>query len=194
MIASFSADPKGNDDQDFGGEWFLAWLRQVHREVYDDIDRSDPSKILQRQWMASESREGRKRRHQVGDVKIPTCQAAFTEILEGFKHDEAPTRRMSVLAQIFIDVWMLRLVDYAAVLKALDVVACSSSARVVVVCYFGSAHARAVEHCFRFLGLTPRGLSAEGLVGKPDHEDDECRALDLPSYLRNLRELFPVPT
>ena len=116
-------DPKGNDDQEHGGEWFLAWLRELHRDIYDDIDKCDPSECLRRQWMASETEDGKRNRHQIGDIKMPTCKAGFAEILEGFRDGQVPTRRMSVLAKIIVDVWMLRIVDCAAVLKVLDVVA-----------------------------------------------------------------------
>ena len=32
-IAKHSADPKLSDDDIGGGEWFLAYLRQCHREM-----------------------------------------------------------------------------------------------------------------------------------------------------------------
>merc|ERR1712224_300812 len=36
-IRHLAADPKGHDDPETGGEYFAAWLREVHREIYDDI-------------------------------------------------------------------------------------------------------------------------------------------------------------
>lgn len=189
-IEHFAKDPKGNDDQENGGEWFVAWLRAAHREIYDDIDTSDESVLLGKQWMPSESQEGKKHRHQIGEIKIPSCQDGLSEVLKQFDIKKPSTRRAEVLAQIFIDVWMVKLVDYAAVLKILDVVEQCKTSKVVVACYFGSQHTRAIEQFWRTQGLSSKGLSANGYVGKPAFEEDEARRLELPSYLHDFQELF----
>eukprot|EP00746_Dinoflagellata_sp_MGD_P014725 gnl/MRDRNA2_/MRDRNA2_132423_c0_seq1.p1 gnl/MRDRNA2_/MRDRNA2_132423_c0~~gnl/MRDRNA2_/MRDRNA2_132423_c0_seq1.p1 ORF type:complete len:342 (-),score=62.48 gnl/MRDRNA2_/MRDRNA2_132423_c0_seq1:26-907(-) len=189
-------DPKGNDDAEAGGEYFGAWLREVHRELYDDIDHTDLAVLLQRQWMHSESDEnsGKKRkRHDIGSITVPGVEEAFKEIMDGFKVDKAPTRRMSVLAKILIDIWVVHLVDFASMLKVLQVVASSPQKRVVVVCYLGTAHTSFQERFWRANGFHHRGLKEGGMVGKKEWGDDESRKLDLPPCLRDLSELFPVP-
>jgi len=191
-VEHISLDPKGHDDQENGGEWFLAWLRETHRDIYDDIDKSAPNEVLTREWMQSETEDGKRNRHQVGSIKMPSCKRAFDEVLQGLQGGKEPTRRISVLAKIFIDVWMLRIMDTAAVLRMVDIVADSPSNKVVLVCYFGSAHTQALLNFWSKQGLSSEGLSRKGYLGKPCFEEDESRKLDLPEYLDDVRALFPI--
>eukprot|EP00957_Ditylum_brightwellii_P169635 12911889-Ditylum_brightwellii.AAC.1 len=79
-------DPKGSDSEHGGGEWFLAWLRSAHRDIYDDIDRSDPTELLKRKFMAGES-DGRPRKHKIGDINVPSCADGFNHIRSQFGSD-----------------------------------------------------------------------------------------------------------
>merc|ERR1719506_3454148 len=124
--------------------------------------------------MPSETEEGKRHRHQVGDINMPTCEAAFAEILKGVRADKAPSRRLRVLAQVFIDIWMIRIMDCAAVLKCIEAIALSPHKRVVVVCYFGSAHTKGIEEFWCKQGLTSEGLSSKGFVGKPNFDEEKC--------------------
>lgn len=196
QIAYIAEDPKGHDDQENGGEWFVAFLREVHRNIYDDIDRSDPAEVVRSKFMTSESGEGKTkadRRHKIGEIKMPSCEESFAEFLQAFRQDTVPSGRAMVLAKVLIDVWMIKLVDYAAALKVMESVATSTKKRVVVVCYMGGQHSQALVEFWTQIGLTADMLENKGLVGQVDFEDDEARNLELPAYLENIQKLFPVP-
>merc|ERR1712023_309392 len=106
QIEHLALDPKGHDDQNSGGEYFAAWLRETHPAIYDDIDTSDPSALLRRSFMPSDSGASR---HQIGHFKVPSFRKAFAEILKDFKAGQPSARRSSVLAKILVDVWMLKI-------------------------------------------------------------------------------------
>ena len=188
-IKKHAVDPKGSDDPHCGGEWFEAYLKAVHREIYDDIDTLDCSLLLRKNYMKSES-SGRK--HNIGKIQIPTCQAAFTEITQRFQNSQLSSQeivspRIEVLAKIIIDIWVSGLVDFASVLKVADVVSRSKSDQVVVVCYMGSAHTRAIADFY-----TDRmNFKKKSFVGKIDWEDEtEPHTFKLPSYVWNIPGLF----
>jgi len=115
------------------------------------------------------------------------------EIFDGFGKDKAPTRRMEVLAKIIIDIWVADLVDFASLLKVLQVVAKSPRQRVVVVCYLGTAHANFQEAFWRAHGFSHSGLKGRGFVGNKDWDDEDSRKIDLLPQLHDLSTLFPVP-
>lgn len=183
------SNPKERDPE---GDYFIAWLRECHREVYDDVDTSDPRELRSSHWAKSKSR--RKHRHDLRGIKIPGFEAAFAEIA-AFDYDaRVSTRRERALAKILVDAFQIRLVDLAAILSVADAVATSpSGARVVVVLYAGADHTKNVEEFWRGQGFGDAGLQQGGRVGKEDWEDDEVRCFELPGYLQDMSALFPVP-
>jgi hypothetical protein len=188
-IQRHSQDPKGSDDPHCGGEWFEAYLRAVHRDIYDDIDLDDSAVLLRKKYMKSES-NGRK--HNIGKIQIPSCQNGFDEIMDQFgmelksRSDEIVTPRVEVMAKILMDIYMSNLVDFSTVLKVAEVVSDEKSENVVVVCYMGSAHTRAVADFY----VNRMGFKKKTFVGKLEWDDDEPHTMKLPSYLWNISELF----
>jgi hypothetical protein len=190
-IRRHSKDPKGSDDPHCGGEWFEAFLRANHRDIYDDIDLSDSAVLLRKNYMKSES-DGRK--HNIGKIQIPSCQDGFDEIMDRFgmelalRSDEIVTPRVEVMAKILIDIWMMNLIDFSTVLKIAEVVSDtkSESENVVVVCYMGSAHTRAVADFY----VNRMGFKKKAFLGKLEWDDGKPRTIKLPSYLWNISELF----
>jgi hypothetical protein len=189
-IRRHSADPKGSDDSRCGGEWFEAFLRATHRDIYDDIDLSDSSVLLRKNYMKSEEHNGRK--HNIGKIQIPSCQDGFDEILERFGMDVASpseivvTPRVEVMAKILIDIWMSNLIDFSTVLKVAEVVSGAKGSNVAVVCYMGSAHTRKVAEFY----INRMGFKKKTFVGKLDWDDNEPHTLKLPSYMWNISEMF----
>jgi len=216
-IRRHSLDPKGTDDEHGGGEWFLAYLRAVHRDVYDDIDRSDPSELLRKKYMPGES-DGRPRKHRIGDITIPSCVEALETYAERFGGEEEeeecaetdggaaassspPTtleewierdKRASdpspeVMAKILIDIWMSKLVDFSTALKIAQVVGKEEEGgKVVVVCYMGSLHTRAMAefYCDRL------GFKKKTFVGSLNWDEDQARILQFPSAFCDPAKLF----
>jgi hypothetical protein len=186
-IRRHSKDPKGSDDPHCGGEWFEAFLRAVHRDIYDDIDLSDSAVLLRKKYMKSE-RDGRK--HNIGKIQIPSCQDGFDEIMDRFgmelRSDKIVTPRVEVMAKILIDIWMSNLIDFSTVLKIAEVVSDAKSENVVVVCYMGSAHTRAVADFY----VNRMGFKKKAFLGKLEWDDDEPRTMKLPSYVWNITDLF----
>ncbi|CAK0882175.1 unnamed protein product [Prorocentrum cordatum] len=181
-------DPKEGDTE---GDYFDAWLRECHREIHDDVDTSDPAELRSAKWVESESSS---RRYDLGAIRIPDYESAFQELRAFDFRSRSSTRRERVLAKILVDAFQLRLVDAAAILTIGNIVAQSEEgARVVVVLYAGAAHSRCVVEFFRSQGLGHQGLPKKGYVGQEEWEDDEPRGLELPSYLHDFSELFPVP-
>ena len=185
-------DPKASDDKECGGEWFAAYLRAAHRDVSDDIDNSDAAVLLQKNYMKSIS-GGRLKKHNIGKIRIPSARDAFEEICARFEERESlpptenlVTSRVEVLAKILIDIWVSNLFDFSLLLKIASICANETSDNVVIVCYVGSAHARAASDFF----CGRLGFQRKALVGKFTWEDDELQTLELPSKLWNLSELF----
>jgi len=186
-VAYLLDDPKEADTE---GDYFAAWLRACHRDVWDDIDRSDPEELRRRQWVPSVAHpKSKKHRHALKDITIPGLDEAFRELAAFDPGARASTKRERVLAKIVVDGFQLRLVDVAAVLSVADaVLSAPEGARVAVVLYAGEDHTKSVAEFWR-----GQGFSSVGRVGKSDWEDDEPRALGFPGYLQDLRTLFPVP-
>ena len=185
-------DPKASDDKECGGEWFAAYLRAAHREISDDIDNSDSAVLLQKNYMKSIS-GGKMKKHNIGKIRIPSAREAFEEICTRFCEagklpptENVVSPRVEVLAKILIDIWVSNLFDFSLLLKIASICANENSDNVVVVCYVGSAHARAASDFF----CEKLGFQRKVLVGKFTWEDDEIQTLDLPSKLWNLNELF----
>ena len=189
-IQQHARDPKSADDPLCGGEWFEAYLKTMHREIYDDIDTLDCSVLLRKNNMKSESYTGRK--YNIGKIKIPTCEDAYKTITQHFRNSEISSHeiispQIEILAKIIIDIWVSSLVDFASVLKIGDVISRSKKDKVVVVCYMGSAHTRAVADFY----INRMDFKKKGLVGKIDWDDDtEPHSFQLPSYLWNIAGLF----
>ena len=184
-INQCSQDPKGSDDPHCGGEWFEAFLRAAHRDIYDDIDLSDSTVLLQKNKMKSLT-SGRK--HNIGKIKIPSCKNGFDEIVHAFNSTAEPvvTPRTEVMAKILIDIWMSNLLDFTTVLKIAEIVSRSSTNDVVIVAYMGTAHTRALADFF----LNRMGFKKKTFLGKVDWDEDEPRNIVLPKYLWNITELF----
>lgn len=192
-VEKFLQDTKGADTE---GDYFAAYLRECHRKIYDDIDHSTPEELRDAFWVPSRAApRDRARRHRLGDIRIPDGAAAFCELAAFDAATGQPaTRRQRVLAKILVDIFQLRLVDLAAILRVADaVVAAPEGQRVVVILYAGADHASSVVEFWRARGFSHWGLPAGGMVGKERWSEGETRALELPGYLRQVDELFPVP-
>ncbi|CAJ1351972.1 unnamed protein product [Effrenium voratum] len=178
------ADPKGADAE---GDNFVAWLRAVLPEVFRDIDTYDPPKLRRKHWARSRTS---KRRYNLKDIRIPSIEEAF----RGFCRAKRSTAREQVLSKIMVDIFQLRSVDLAMILKAAEAgLEAPKGQKVVVVCYGGLDHTRNVARFFRAQGFSAEGLPRKGLLGREEFEEDERRTLALPPYLQNLEQLFPVP-
>lgn len=183
MVERLLRDPKGADPE---GDNFAAWLRACHRPVFRDIDTYDCGKLKRCRWAKSKSVAGK--RYNLKDIKIPSVEEAFKE----FGRTKRSTAREQVLSKIMVDIFQLRSVDLAMILKSMEVaLAAPEGKEVVVVCYGGLDHTRNVAKFFQELGFSGRGLRG-GVVGKEEYEEDEKRTLTLPSYLKDLRQLFPL--
>ena len=187
-------DPKDSDDKECGGEWFDFYLREVHRDIYDDIDTSDSTVLLQKNYMKSLS--GRMlKKHNIGKIKIPSAEDAFQEMRSHYNQwCTSPSRdtinlvtpQVEVLAKILIDIWVSNLFDFSLLLKIANICAKETKDNIVVVCYVGSGHARATSSFF----CEKLGFQRKELIGKFTWEDDEIQTLNLPSKLWNFSELF----
>ena len=190
-VKQHCSDPKAFDDPQCGGEWFCAYLYHAHRDIYVDIDHSDPTVLLQKNHMKSLS-SGRK--YNIGKIRIPSCEDAFTEILEHFgmidmddKTEHVVTPRVEVLAKILLDIWMSCLVDFTTILKITELISSQSSRKkVLITAYMGSAHTRALTEFFS----TKLGFKKKSFVGKTVWDEDEPRNMRLPNNLWEIENLF----
>jgi hypothetical protein len=188
-VKHMHSDLKANDKE---GDNFAAWLRACHRNVYDDIDSADLTKLLRKEWAPSLSGD---HRYHLRGITIPDVEGAFA----AFNDYKGPSPKVSsareqVLSKMIVDAYQLRLVDLAAILKVGSIVASSpEESKIVVVFYAGSDHTRSVMKFWRSWGFGATGLANKGLVGKEEYEEDEPRCLSLPSYLHDFGKLFPVP-
>lgn len=188
-VEAFLQDVKGNDQD---GDHFFAYLREVHREIYDDVDSNHASASPH---VPSLSKPFGQKFYNLGEIKMPSFDEAMREILAFDPIDgKATTRRQRVLAKIIIDVFQLRMVDLASVLIVLDrALAYPKGSEVVIIMYAGSDHSHTVEKFYRDLGFSAKSLPRQGLVGKgwQDHYGPrEPRGLRFPSYLYDFSELF----
>lgn len=191
-VGRFLSDPKGADKD---GDYFEAWLRECHPEIFEDIDTSDPAELLQMDWAPSEKRpNSKKHRHNLKAIRIPSSEAAFEELARFDPEKRVTTRRERVLSKILVDAFQLHLVDLASILKMTEVAMRAPGDKPLVIVYFaGGNHTDNVAKFWRSQGFSPKGLPKKGVVGKEEFEDDEPRGLELPRCLHNLDELFPVP-
>ena len=168
------ADPKGEDTE---GNFFLAWLRECHREIYDKIDTTDPVGLCKKRSLSG--------------IQIPAIEHAFDELRNFDPELRTTTRRERALAKIAIDAYQILLVDLGAILATANVVAAADTGeRVVVVSYLQHTmpiSSSSIIKFWRDQGFCHTGLPRKGFVGLKDP-----RALQLPSYLHNFAELFPV--
>jgi len=212
-IAKHCDNPKMSDDEIGGGEWFLAYLRQCHRDIYDDIDRTDPTILLRKNYVPGDS--GRK--HKIGDIAVPSCQEGFRFIQSSFnekksseeeedqlRQQQPPTmnKEAEVMAKILIDIYMSKLVDASTIGKIAQILSTeleeeeeqtqrttTTTARknVVIVCYMGSVHTRALAEFF----TSPKyNFTKKIFCGTQDWDEEEGRVMHLPPELWNLRMLF----
>jgi len=185
-VSVMLADPKGNDVE---GDNFVAWLRACHKDIYFDIDTSDPSKLRERQW--AQSKNG-KRRYNLKDIRIPGVDAAFEELLRA--DPRISTDREQVLSKIIIDAYQLRLVDLSMLLKMANLIlSAPEEGRIVIVVYAGLDHTRNVAKFWESQGFNGAGLPKKGVIGEDHYEDDEPRHVWFPPYLHDFKKLFPVP-
>ena len=103
-IRANAQDPKGGDDPEGGGEWFVGWMRAVHRDIYDDIDHSDCGELLRAKWAASLGASACKK-YDLSSMTVPSCEAGFHDI-SAISLDRPVPDRAEVLAKILIDVYM----------------------------------------------------------------------------------------
>jgi len=184
-------DPKNADET---GDYFAAYLRAAHRDVYDDVDRSDPEILRRREHVPSLSK-GKKKKHRVGDISVPGVKETFDEWKRLDLEKKPSTAKDRVLSQIIVDAYQTSMVDVSAVLTVARCVAEAKSSKVVVVLYMGGEHTRAVLDFFqKVMGFGYAGLPKKGLCGKMEAwDDEERRALSYPDYLHDFELLFSLP-
>jgi hypothetical protein len=181
------------------GDYFVQWLREAHREIWNQVDRSDPSKLRNAKIVASEKYPFSKKpehKFNLEDICIPDIEAAFAEIAQfDTEAGRASTRRQRVLAKFVIDAFQLRLVDLSAILKMAHIATTTpEGGKCVIVFYAGSDHTKNVRTFFEEHGFSSAGLPAKGVVGKGKWKGDESRGLKMPAYLQDFRRLFSSAT
>eukprot|EP00930_Biecheleria_cincta_P081040 TRINITY_DN6963_c0_g1_i1.p1 TRINITY_DN6963_c0_g1~~TRINITY_DN6963_c0_g1_i1.p1 ORF type:complete len:815 (-),score=109.46 TRINITY_DN6963_c0_g1_i1:232-2676(-) len=189
-VETLLQDPKFGDQE---GDYFIAFLRECHRKIYDDIDISRPELLLAMDRIPSlRDPTNPKKSHDVTRISIPRFDVAASEVMNFDPTLGAPSsRRQRVMAKIIIDAFLLRMVDLSAILRVIErTLASPGGSHVVVILYAGGDHTRMVGQFFQSQGFTHKGLPKKGLVGKEDWLDTESRALTLPSYLQDFREMF----
>jgi hypothetical protein len=188
-VEKLLADPKTADSS---GDYFAAWLRECHNDIYKDIDMSDPQKVLNSSKMYSFDRPPSKKIcHNLKNIRIPGLDAGFEELKAWDPEKRTTSNRERMIAQLFIDAYQLRLVDLSAILKmAAATLSAPKGKPVVIILYAGEDHTRNVSEFWLSHGFTHRGLPNKGYVGKKHFKWDEPRALSLPSYLHDFNELF----
>jgi len=184
-------DPKDGDEQ---GDNFIAFLRACHREIYKDVDTTDPYKLQRMEFAESKKTPGRK--YNFKDIRIPGIQDAFAEITAPRVPGKPSSARQQILSKIMIDPFALRSVDVAMIMKMGNIVASAPEKKpVVVVLYAGADHTDSVTKFWRSVGFSSTGLSGKGLVAnKKASEDDFPKCLTLPNYLHDFGKLFPLPS
>lgn len=182
-------------DVDKEGDYFEAWLRECHPEIYEDVDTDDPAELRKLDWAPSEKRpNSKKHRHNLKAIRIPAFEPAFEELARFDPDEQVTTRRERVLAKILVDAFQLKLVDLASILKMIDVIIREpEDSRVVIVYFAGGDHTNPVVSFWRSQGFSSTGIPKKGIIGKDDFDDDEPRGLEFPKCLHSLDELFPVP-
>jgi hypothetical protein len=188
-VGNSLVDPKKADPT---GDIFAAWLRACHRQVWDDIDHTDATK-LQRKGVAR-SKADPSRQYNLKDIQPPEVEQAFAEITAQKPLGQPFSTRQQIISKVLVDPFGLRSVDLAMILKVGTIVkSAPAKSQVVVVLYAGSDHTNSVTKFWRSWGFSHAGLPKKGKVGKGDYKDGETRGLSLPSYLHDIDKLFPVP-
>lgn len=153
---------------------------------YDDIDRSDAAALLRKQNAVGDTKK-----HKIGHINIPSCREGFQLIVDGLKElSNKPTlnKKAEVMAKILVDIYMSKLIDAVTVVKILQIISRETKRNnIVVVCYMGSVHTRAVCD---FFTQSKYGFKRTTFCGKQDWDDDEGRIVHLPPELWNLNTLF----
>jgi len=154
----------------------VGWLRAAHREIYDDIDHSDCAELLSQKWAKSldAKNSGKSHKYNLGELHVPSCQQGFEEIAQ-LDTNAKISERVEVQAKILMDIYMAQLVDFACLLTILRIVTNCADAvsgsdggcidgggaggkrKVVIVCYMGSMHTKAVERFFCDAASAKRG-------------------------------------
>jgi hypothetical protein len=183
------SDPKMGDDS---GDYFAAWLRECHYDIYKDIDHSDPLIMRKAAKMCSFDKPKSKRLcHDLREIRIPNVDEAFEELRRWDPEKRPSTNRERVIGQILVDAFSLRLVDLSAILKMAALAAAAPDDKpVVLIFYAGEDHTRTVTEFWRSQGFSHGALPRKGYVGKRLYKFEEPRALSLPSYLHDFSELF----
>uniref|UniRef100_A0A7S2XKA7 Uncharacterized protein n=1 Tax=Attheya septentrionalis TaxID=420275 RepID=A0A7S2XKA7_9STRA len=189
-------DFKGTDLD--GGQWFQAYLRKAHPDIYNDIDVSDEIALTNKEHVPSLSKWGKK--YNVGEIKIPTAQEGFDAILQeantsneeqGGSSIGAISPKSEIMAKLIVDNYMYTVVDFCTVLKMGQIISRAAAdpktKRVVLVCYMGSCHTREMEE---FL-CDSMGFQRKDFFGKLDWDSLEARKVHVPSHMWHVDGLFP---
>ncbi|KAK3261655.1 hypothetical protein CYMTET_29450 [Cymbomonas tetramitiformis] len=186
-------DFRRNDSE---GDYFLAWLRASHRDIYEDIDTSDPAEVAGAKW--APSRSSQFKHHNLRAMRMPSAREAFQALTQLDPTRSTYSAEQRTLAAIIVDAFQTRLVGLCAIVAAASAITkTQAGGQVVVVVYAGAEHARKIADFWRTTqGFTSHGLVRRGMVGKAwntDFDEGEPRGLSLPAYLEDLRTLFPLP-
>ena len=158
------------------------------QQIYDDIDHSDATAVLNAKKLPSESNERQK--HDLSQISVPSAAESFKQIL-ACRADDVWTKEAEVLAKILIDVWMCRLVDFCTLLKigraAFEGEKFAGKKRpVVVIAYMGQLHTQAVEDFF----ISKLGFKKGVCVGEVNWEEGDSRQLRLPEEFWDPSRIF----
>jgi len=189
-VMKLLANPK---DGDRSGDYFAAFLREAHPEIYNQIDPWNPEELRTSNYVRSLDRPGFKRGHHIGKIRNPSLTQALEELQDFKVDDKVPTtKRQRVCAKIIVDAFQLRLVDTAAILKVATIAASAPvGSRLAVVFYGGSDHTSSLMTFFKAQGFSTKGLPKDGKVEGGKH-GKPC-GMKLPDYLHDFERLFPVP-
>jgi hypothetical protein len=193
-------DPKEGDSE---GDNFIAWLRACHRDVFGDIDTSDPSKLQRKTFVKSIS-QPTSGQYFLRSIEIPGLDAAFKEMATDPSCPssattgavkKASTVRQRMLSQFIVDAFALRSVDLAIILKIANIVnSAPANAPTVVVLYAGGDHTDSVSKFWQSWGFSHSGLPSKGKISKAKSSPFyETSCLTMPHYLQDFSKLFPVP-
>jgi len=192
-VVKILSDPKRLDKS---GDYFAAYLRESHPDIYKQIDPSDPEELRKMTYAATlDKPDVTKKRHYLGNIEVPKLEKSLQE-LASLNTGEVITssKRQRVLAKIIVDAFQLRLVDVATILKvALIAASAPIGSKLAIVFYGGADHTSNLAKFFKEQGFSHEGLSRDGLVHCKNREPGESCGLKLPAYLHDFEQLFPVP-
>ncbi len=139
---------------------------------------------------------GENKKHKIGDITIPDCSKAFQLIndellrIDGKSGKATFNQESEVMAKIIIDISMNKLVDASTLVKIGQLVSKDTKKNIVIVCYMGSVHTRAICD---FFTQPHYGFKKKIFCGKQDWGIKEGRILHLPPELWSIRALFSNP-